>query len=183
MTEDPEGSAEPPSHGRSGQDDRVPEPLALDRLADDWIALWQSEIAGWMAEPELRRLLAAWFTGGGVDGAAGPTAAGGWPGIIPGPLVPPWLAETLRATGTRPQGYHPHGPASFSPAGPAPAGAAPGAGVAAGMDGAGGAATTLLALLLSRLDGVERRLAGFDAGAERGEAPARRSRRVRLRRR
>ena len=35
-------------------------PEDLDRLAEDWIALWQSEIAGLAADPELAEQWAAW---------------------------------------------------------------------------------------------------------------------------
>jgi hypothetical protein len=36
------------------------DPADLDRLAEDWIALWQSEIAGLAADPELAEQWAAW---------------------------------------------------------------------------------------------------------------------------
>ena len=63
-------------------------PVDLDSLAEDWIALWQSEIAGLAADPELAEQWAAWaalgaawmraatamtprYPGGGHDGPRG----------------------------------------------------------------------------------------------------------------
>ncbi len=74
-------------------------PEDLDSLAEDWIALWQSEIAGLAADPELAEQWAAWaalgaawmraasamaprYRGGGHDGAPAP------PGPPPAPVAP-----------------------------------------------------------------------------------------------
>ena len=53
------------SHPDEG--DREHETRTLEQLAEDWITLWQTEIAGWMTDPELARMLAAWMS----QGAAG----------------------------------------------------------------------------------------------------------------
>ena len=47
------------SHPDEG--DREHEARTLEQLAEDWITLWQTEIAGWMTDPELARMLAAWM--------------------------------------------------------------------------------------------------------------------------
>ena len=49
----------------------------LDGLAEDWVALWQSEIAGLMADPELA---AAWGAMAAMGNAWLNALAGGLPG-------------------------------------------------------------------------------------------------------
>ena len=58
-------------------------PEDLDRLAEDWIALWQSEIAGLAADPELAEQWAAWA----ALGAAWMRAAAS---MAPRPRWPAW---------------------------------------------------------------------------------------------
>ena len=60
--------------GQVGLAEAVSGDLTLEQLAEDWITLWQTEIAGWMTDPELARMLAAWMSQG----------AAGWGGAAPG---------------------------------------------------------------------------------------------------
>ena len=112
----------------------------LDDLAEAWIALWQSELAGLAADPEVA---AAWRQAFGLGAA--------------------WL----RAAGRVPS--HERGPAardvSPNPApGPAPAGPAPGDGLGDPLGSADAAR------LRARVDELERRLAALERGTAGGSA-------------
>ena len=122
----------------------------LDALAEDWVALWQSEIAGLMADPELA---AAWGTMAAMGNAWLRALAGGLPGgaamAAPGfPFAPPRPADDPDA-------------ATTASARPAPAAAAPDAGGQPGRPGAGQhpAGPTDAERLAERLAELERRLA------------------------
>ena len=98
----------------------------LDRLAEDWIALWQSELAALAADPELAGLWrqalatgAAWLRAAAAARPAGCRhGAATWPGrgFAPPPLAA--AAGRRRRMSRRPR----------RAAGPAPAAAAPGPG-------------------------------------------------------
>lgn len=110
-------------------------PEDLDSLAEDWITLWQSEIAGLAADPELAEQWAAWA----ALGAA-------------------WM-RAATAMGPRPRGgFHDSPPA---PPGPPPAAAPSGAG---GAQGAGRDDQPARAAMADRLAELERRLADLEGG-------------------
>ena len=69
-------------------------PEDLDSLAEDWIALWQSEIAGLAADPELAEQWAAWAALGAAWMRAATTMAPRYdraaaPPWAPAPAAPP----------------------------------------------------------------------------------------------
>ncbi|MFN6956295.1 MAG: hypothetical protein ACK4PG_16020 [Acetobacteraceae bacterium] len=76
-------------------------PEDLDSLAEDWIALWQSEIAGLAADPELAEQWAAWAALGAAwmraAAAAAPRFRG--PAGHDGPAAPPRPAPAAAASG------------------------------------------------------------------------------------
>ena len=110
-------------------------PEDLDSLAEDWIALWQSEIAGLAADPELAEQWAAWA----ALGAA-------------------WMRAATAMTPRYPGGGH-DGPAP--PPRPAPAAAPSGAG---GHAGAGRDEQPARDAMAERLAELERRLADLEGG-------------------
>lgn len=110
-------------------------PEDLDSLAEDWIALWQSEIAGLAADPELAEQWAAWA----ALGAA-------------------WMrAATAMGTRLRPDGHD----RSAAPQGPPTAAAPSQPGGDAGHGGGGQPAGDAMARRLAEL---ERRLADLEGG-------------------
>ena len=112
-------------------------PEDLDSLAEDWITLWQSEIAGLAADPELAEQWAAWA----ALGAA-------------------WMrAATAMAPRFRGGPAH-DGPAA--PPRPAPAAAPSGPG---GPAGAGRDDEPARDAMARRLAELERRLADLEGGA------------------
>lgn len=114
----------------------------LEALARDWIALWQSELAALIADPEtvegMARLFALWL---------GLAAAG--------------LGAAPRAPG-----HEPHPARADAPPRAAAGRPAPDAGGVAGDGGGGGDS---LRPLLDRLDAIERRLAALEVA--RGRRP------------
>jgi hypothetical protein len=125
-----------------------PQP-GLDALAEAWIALWQSELAGLAADTEVA---AAWRQAFGL-GASWLRAAGGVPSYERGPAVrdaPPAPAP-----------------------GPAPAGPASGDGPGDPLGSADSAR------LRARVDELERRLAALERGTADGGADRSRPRRRR----
>lgn len=122
-------------------------PEDLDSLAEDWIALWQSEIAGLAADPELAEQWAAWA----ALGAAWMRAASAM-----APRARPW----------------PHDPPAAPPGPPAAAAASqPG-----GDAGHGGRNQPAGDAMARRLAELERRLADLEGGAGGTGADPRRPR-------
>jgi hypothetical protein len=80
-------------------------PEDIDGLAEDWIALWQSEIAGLAADPELAEQWAAWAALGAAWMRAATSMA---PRYRPEtghdrPVAPPWAAPA--AASPQPRGH------------------------------------------------------------------------------
>ena len=124
-------------------------PEDLDSLAEDWIALWQSEIAGLAADPELAEQWAAWA----ALGAAWMRAATA--------MVPRYRAD-------------PHDRAA-PPPGPPPPPPPSGPG---GHAGAGRDQQPARDAMAERLAELERRLADLEGGpGGKGENPRRPRRR------
>lgn len=185
------------SHPDEG--DREHEARTLEQLAEDWITLWQTEIAGWMTDPELARMLAAWMSQGAAGwGGAAPGAPGGLSGGLPGglpggsPNGPMGMPGAGWPAGGWPTGWpagptpHEFGPfAAFfrTPPGATPPAPPPSAGGVAGAAGTGDASAALVEILLRRVAELERRLAGLGPDAAGSVAPAARPRRVRVKRR
>lgn len=111
-------------------------PEDLDSLAEDWITLWQSEIAGLAADPELAEQWAAWA----ALGAAWMRAA----------------AAMAPRHGAEPHDRAP--PPPWSPPAAAPSG--PGGPAGAGRDDEPARDT-----MARRLAELERRLADLEGGA------------------
>lgn len=114
----------------------------LDRLARDWITLWQSELTALASDPEA---VEAWTR-----------------------LMSLWAASATAALSMMPRGGPAHDPSAawpFAPPGAAPAGAPPDARGVARNGGGGG--DGVLARILERLDGIERRLAALEVGRGR----------------
>lgn len=142
----------------------------LDRLAEDWITLWQSEIAALAGDREAAEswagavaswaaLMAAWARaattppfGHGQAGFPSPFA------MPPQPWPPGWPAAARPHDGAAP----PPGPAPAAPASPADR-----------EPGYGGDREPGDAALRARLAELERRLADLEGGAG-GSAPDRR---------
>jgi hypothetical protein len=84
-------------------------PEDLDSLAEDWIALWQSEIAGLAADPELAEQWAAWAALGAAWMRAATAMAPRYRPGAPhdGAAAPPWAAPPAAAS--RPRGDAGHG--------------------------------------------------------------------------
>ncbi len=75
-------------------------PADIDSLAEDWIALWQSEIAGLAADPELAEQWAAWAAlGAAWMRAATAMAPRHRSGAHDGPAAPPWAAPPAAPSG------------------------------------------------------------------------------------
>jgi hypothetical protein len=131
----------------AGQDD-------LDRLAEDWIALWQSEVAGLAADPELAERWAAFASLGAA-----------------------WFRAAAQFSKPLTPGATQHDSAPTPPR-PAPAAAPSGAGGDQGHGSSGGAARDAMA---ERLATLERRLADLESGAGGSRANQRRPRQRRPR--
>jgi hypothetical protein len=131
----------------AGQDD-------LDRLAEDWIALWQSEVAGLAADPELAERWAAFASLGAA-----------------------WFRAAAQFSKPFTLGAAPHD-STAAPPRPAPTAASSGAGGDPGHGGGGGAARDAMA---ERLATLERRLADLESGAGGSRANQRRPRQRRPR--
>jgi len=122
-------------------------PEDLDRLAEDWIALWQSEVAGLAADPELAERWAAFASLGAA-----------------------WFRAAAQFSKPFTPGAAPHDSAAPPPR-PAPAAAPSGAGGDQGHGGSGGAARDAMA---ERLATLERRLIDLESGAGASRANQRR---------
>ena len=129
-------------------------PEDLEKLAEDWIALWQSEIAGLAADPELAERWAAFAS----LGAAWFRAAT--------QFSKPFMAGAAQHDSTVP------------PPRPAPAAAPSGDGGDPGHGGGGGAARDAMA---ERIATLERRLADLESGAGGSRTNQRRPRQRRPR--
>ena len=129
-------------------------PEDLDRLAEDWITLWQSEVAGLAADPELAERWAAFASLG----------ASWW--RVAAQFSKPFTPGAAQHESTTP------------PPRPAPAAAPSGAGGDTGHGGGGGAARDAMA---ERIATLERRLADLESGAGGGSANQRRPRQRRPR--
>jgi hypothetical protein len=129
-------------------------PEDLDRLAEDWITLWQSEVAGLAADPELAERWAAFAS-----------------------LGASWFRAAAQFSKPFTPGAAQHESTSPPPR-PAPAAAPSGAGGDTGHGGGGGAARDAMA---ERIATLERRLADLESGAGGGSANQRRPRQRRPR--
>jgi hypothetical protein len=131
----------------------------LDRLAEDWVALWQSELAGLAADPEFAALSRQWLSLG----------LGWWRMLQAGPVAWPAAAP-----------WHDQ-PAA--PPRPTAAAAASGAGGGPGLGGAGldprRPDPIHLERLGARLAELESRLAALEGRPAEGSADRRRHRRRR----
>jgi hypothetical protein len=129
-------------------------PEDLDRLAEDWITLWQSEVAGLAADPELAERWVAFAS-----------------------LGASWFRAAAQFSKPFTPGAAQHESTSPPPR-PAPAAAPSGAGGDTGHGGGGGAARDAMA---ERIATLERRLADLESGAGGGSANQRRPRQRRPR--
>ncbi|WP_439549337.1 hypothetical protein [Falsiroseomonas sp.] len=162
--------------------DRMPPPEgdpALDRLAEDWITLWQTEIAGLAADREVAEGLAGMASAWAALGAAWLRAATAPPfGRTPPGGADPFAA--FRApTPFAPSsawGWPPHDGAGSPPPppGPPPAATAPDAGGGAGH---GGDRQREPVGVADRIAELERRLADLEGGAGGDRKDQRRPRR------
>ena len=143
------------------------DPADLDRLAEDWIALWQSEIAGLAADPELAEQWAAWAAlGRGLDARGHRHGAAGAPRMT-APAAPPWTPPAAPAPG--PGGHA--GAGGDDQPGPAAAGRRPARACRRRPPGR--------AAMADRLAELERRLADLEGGPGGAGANPRRPRRRR----
>jgi hypothetical protein len=78
-------------------------PEDIDGLAEDWIALWQSEIAGLAADPELAEQWAAWAALGAAWMRAATAMAPRRPDTHDRAAAPPWTPPAAAAS--RPGGH------------------------------------------------------------------------------
>jgi hypothetical protein len=129
-------------------------PEDLEKLAEDWIALWQSEVAGLAADPELAERWAAFASLGAA-----------------------WFRAAAQFSKPFAPGAAPHDSAAAPPR-PTPAAAPSGAGGDSGHGGSGGAARDAMA---ERIATLERRLADLESGAGGSRANQRRPRQRRPR--
>jgi hypothetical protein len=143
------------------------EPDELERLAEDWIALWQSEVAALAADRELAEAWAGWAT----------ATAGWWRGAMAArPPAMPMPLPTMPMPGWpfwppagMPGAAHDRPDAAARPAPPAPA---PEPRHDAGHGGADDAAA-----LRRRVEQLEQRLADLEGGAGGSGTDRRRPRR------
>jgi hypothetical protein len=129
-------------------------PEDIEKLAEDWIALWQSEVAGLAADAELIEKWAAFASLGAA-----------------------WFKAAAQFSKPFTPGATQHD-STVSPSRPAPAAAPSGAGRDTGHGGSGGAAQDAMA---ERIATLERRLADLESGAGGGSAHQRRPRQRRPR--
>jgi hypothetical protein len=129
-------------------------PEDLEKLAEDWIALWQSEVAGLAADPELAEKWAAFASLGAA-----------------------WFRAAAQFSKPFTPAAPPHDSAAPPPR-PAPAAAPSGAGGDPGHGGSGDAARDAMA---ERIATLERRLADLESRAGGSRANQRRPRQRRPR--
>ncbi|MFN9091931.1 MAG: hypothetical protein ACK5V0_10635 [Alphaproteobacteria bacterium] len=129
-------------------------PEDIEKLAEDWIALWQSEVAGLAADPELAERWAAFASLGAA-----------------------WFRAAAHFSKPFAPGAPPHDSAA-PPTRPAPAAAPSGVGGDSGHGGGGGAARDAMA---ERIATLERRLADLESGAGGSRSDQRRPRQRRPR--
>jgi len=130
-------------------------PEDIEKLAEDWIALWQSEVAGLAADPELVENWAAFA----ALGAA-------------------WFKAAAQFSKPFTPGAAAQHDSAVPPSRPAPAAAPSGAGGDTGDGGSGDAARDAMA---ERIAILERRLADLESGAGGAGAHQRRPRQRRPR--
>jgi hypothetical protein len=130
-------------------------PEDIEKLAEDWIALWQSEVAGLAADPELVEKWAAFASLGAA-----------------------WFKVAAQFSKPFTPGAATTHDSAVPPPRPAPAAAPSGAGGDTGDGGSGGAARDSMA---ERIAILERRLADLESGAGGGSAHQRRPRQRRPR--
>ncbi|MCQ4161039.1 hypothetical protein NON00_14025 [Roseomonas sp. GC11] len=168
-------------------------PEGLDRLAEDWITLWQSEISAWAADRELAEAWSNWAALGAAwlratstppprafqDRAfqARPFTPPGWAGFAEGQSAFDPTAFDPTAFGAPPAATSPPSPAGtpHEPAPtprPAPAPPPPESGADARDGGSAEPGSPDRAALLARLAELERRLADLEGGPG-GDAPDR----------
>jgi hypothetical protein len=143
---------------------------ALERLAEDWITLWQSEIAGLAADREAAEGMAGLAAAWAALGAAWLRAASAPPFGRAPPCGPDPLAAFRGAAPAWPWAAR---DGAAPPAGPAAAAAASDAGRQPGDGGDRQRGADADAGLRDRLAGLERRLADLEGGAG-GNPPDRR---------
>jgi hypothetical protein len=153
-----------------GRKPGAPEPdvaAELESLAEDWITLWQSEIAGLAADREAAEGWAAMSAAWAGLGAAWLRAA----------TAPPFGRGAPNPYAANPFATGPAHDGPAAPSRPAPAAASPDPGGEPGDGGAGGHGD---AALRRRVDELERRLAALEPGTPDlpggagGDAPDRR---------
>jgi hypothetical protein len=130
-------------------------PEDIEKLAEDWIALWQSEVAGLAADPELVENWAAFASLGAA-----------------------WFKAAAQFSKPFTPGAATTHDSAVPPPRPAPAAAPSGAGGDTGDGGSGGAARDAMA---ERIAILERRLADLESGAGGGRANQHRPRQRRPR--
>ena len=156
-------------------------PTDLEKLAEDWITLWQSELSGMAADPELAEAWAAavalgaawWRAQGMAAGRAGmfpampaglPIAPFPWPGAAANPWFGPSINPWAGAADDDPAAAGAADAPRPAPAGAAPDGQRDAGGGGIEPHGAGDGA------MAARLAELERRLAAVESGAG-GDAP------------
>lgn len=130
-------------------------PEDIEKLAEDWIALWQSEVAGLAADPELVEKWAAFASLGAA-----------------------WFKAAAQFSEPFTPGAAAQHDSAVPPSRPAPAATTSGAGGDTGDGGSGGAARDAMA---ERIAILERRLADLESGGGGGRANQRRPRQRRPR--
>jgi hypothetical protein len=130
-------------------------PEDIEKLAEDWIALWQSEVAGLAADPELVEKWAAFASLGAA-----------------------WFRAAAQFSKPFTPGAATTHDSAVPTSRPAPAAAPSGAGGDTGDGGSGGAARDAMA---ERIAILERRLADLESGAGGAGAHQRRPRQRRPR--
>ncbi|MFC3124016.1 hypothetical protein ACFOD4_02990 [Pseudoroseomonas globiformis] len=184
----------PAGGGTAGQESGAGTPEeSLDRLAEDWIAVWQSEISALAMDREIAEAWTSWaataatwmraMTAAPGTAASAPSTAG-FPGLFPFPATAsasgpfPWAMAGMTQSGYLP-GFPWMAPGAGTPQQPSPGGPphdgsdapprsataddAPQPGADAGHGGPGSVADTDADRLRRRLVELEQRLAGLES--------------------